>query len=394
MAMQEVVIASAARTPFGLYMGSLKDQRQQDLAAISEKEAVNRAGIDSALIDLVIYGQAMQSSFPANVGRHAWLLAGLDQDVAGFAINALCAGGLQSIISAFNKIKAEEYSKIVVGGIESFSQAHYFINHPRYQFGEGNTTFHDSKKEVATNAQPVDIYGELSPATLADIVAENYGFSRSQLDEYTLASKAKAAAAVANMKDAIVAVVKKVKKKEITVDIDEGAKATTIEQLMALPVVNSGGTATSANVAPWADGSATMIMMTPDQAQKLGCKTLAKMVGYGIAAGNPKLAEITTVKSIEKAVKNAGITLKDLDFIDIHEMSAAYSLAVINKLGQDVADKVNVDGGSLAYGHAGAATGAAMAVNMVYRLQRSGAKYGLVNIAAYGGQSLSVVIAR
>lgn len=394
--MQEVIIASAARTPFGLYMGSLKDQRAQDLAAASEKEAINRAGIDSALFDMIVFGQAMQSSFPANVGRHGWLLAGLDQDVCGFAVNALCAGGLQSMISGFNKILAGEYKRVIAGGIETNSQSQYFINHPRYQFGDGNTTFHDSKKEVATNAQPNNIYGELTPATLADIVAENYGYSRSALDEYTLESKARAAAAVknGNMKEAIVGIVKKVKKAEVIVDTDDGAKAASIEKLMSLAAANENGTATSANVAPLADGSASLVMMGADQAKELGCNSMAKVSGYGIAAGNPKLAELTTVKSIEKAVKSAGIAVKDLDYIDIHEMSAAFSLAVADKLGADAAGKINVDGGSLAYGHAGAATGAAMAVNMVYRLQCSGAKYGLVNIAAYGGQSLSVVIAR
>lgn len=391
--MQEVIIASAARTPFGLYMGSLKEQRAQDLAAASEKEAINRAGIDSALIEMIVFGQAMQSSFPANVGRHGWLLAGLDQDVCGFAINTLCAGGLQSIISGFNKILAGEYTKVLAGGIETNSQSQYFINHPRYQFGDGNTTFHDSKTEVATNAQPNSIYGELTPAALADIVADNYGYSRSALDEYVLGSKTRAAAAAENMKDAIVPIIKKVKKKEVTVTVDDGAKTTSIEKLMSLAAINENGTATSANVAPLADGSASMVMMGADQAKELGCKSMAKVLGYGIAAGNPKLAELTTVKSIEKAVKSAGIAIKDLDYIDIHEMSAAFSLAVADKLGE-AAGRINVDGGSLAYGHAGAATGAAMVVNMIYRLQRTGAKYGLVNIAAYGGQSLSVVISR
>jgi acetyl-CoA C-acetyltransferase len=392
--MQEVVIAGAARTPFGLYLGSLADQRSQDLTASSMKEAVNRAGIDSSKLDASIFSEAMQTSLPANVGRHGWLLAGLDENPAGFTMNGLCAGALQTMISGYNKITLGEYQGILAGGVDTNSQAPYYIRHPRYKFGPENFFFYDQKVEIQRNAQPVEMYGEISAADIADAVAFNYGLSRVQLDEYALASKAKAVEAVKNVKEAIVPIVKKVKKSQVTVDSDEAVKMTSLEKLMAMPSLNECGTASAGNMPALADGSASVILLSAAKAEELGCKPLAKLAGYGIAAGNPKQPEHIALKSIEKSLKLSGITLKDADFIDIHETSAAFSLVVSEKLGADAVGKINVDGGSLAYGHAGAATGGAMVVNMIYRLQRTGAKIGIVNVTALGGQSLSVVIKR
>lgn len=389
--MQEVVIVSAARTPFGLYQGSLADQRCQDLAACSMKEAVTRAGIDSARLDASIFSEAMQTSLPANVGRHGWLLADLDENPAGFTMNALCAGALQTMISGFNKILAGEYQGILAGGVETNSQAPYYILHPRYQFGQGNLNFHDQKLEVQTNAQPVELYGELTTADIADTMARNYGLSRSELDEYTLASLARAKAALKDgaMKEAIAGIVKKVKKGEVMVDADEAVKrSVSMDKLMALPFINPGGLASSGNIAPLADGSASIILLSADRAKELGCKPMAKMLGFGVAAGNPALLDRTAIRSMEKALNNAGKSMADLDFIDIHEPSAAFSLAVSRQIGDSA--KINVAGGSLAFGHAGAATGGAMMTNMLYRLDAG--CLGMVNVGALGGQAISILV--
>ena len=393
--MQEVVIVAAARTPFGLYKGSLGDQRCQDLAASSMKEAVARSGIDSSEYDCSIFSEAVQTGLPANVGRHGWLLAGLSEDPAGFTMNALCAGAIQSMFSAYNKIALGEYNLFLTGGVETSTQAPYYIRHPRYEFGPESHYFHDQKVEVQTNAQPNDIYGELTLATLADIIAYNNGISRIALDEYVIASKEKAAAALKNgvLKDAIIGVTKKTKKGEVVIDSDEGAKAfATLDTLMGLPAINCCGTASEGNIAPLADGSGSIILASAEKAKASGAKIMAQVVGFGISAGNPTLIERTSYNSIQKALKTAGVTIKEVDFFDIHEQSSAFALTVTNLLGSDATGKVNVDGGSLAYGHAGAATGAALVTNMVYRLDRTKGKIGVVNVAAYGGQSLTVVL--
>ncbi len=394
--MQEVVIIGAARTPFGLYKGSIADLRSQDLAASSMKEAVIRAGIDSSQLDTSIFSESIQTSLPANVGRHGWLLAGLDENPAGYTLNALCAGALETMISGFSKIVAGEYQSILAGGVETNSQAPYYIEHPRYNFGPHNFCFHDQRVEIETNAQPVEIYGSQSAADIADFIARNYGLRRALLDEYALDSKSRAVEAVKNglMKDAMVALTKKVKKKEVIVDMDQGPVTASIEELMALPSINQDGTATPGNTAPLADGSASVILASADKAKEWGASLMASMAGFAITAGNPKLIERTTIKSIEKALKFANLTLKDVNFIDIHEPSAAYALAVAEQLGPDAAGKINVNGSSLAFGHAGAATGGAMVVNMIYRLQQMGATTGLINVGALGGQSFTIIIKR
>ncbi|MGI6412824.1 MAG: thiolase family protein [Syntrophomonadaceae bacterium] len=393
--MKEAVFVSAARTPFGKYMGSLSSQRSQDLAAKAMQEAMNRAGFDSKELDVCIFSQALQSSFPANVGRHAWLLAGLAENPAGWTANTLCAGAIQTIISGFNKIVGDYYEGIMVGGVDTYSMSQYYLFHPRYEFGPQSMYFHDPKIEVQINAQPKDIYGELTSADLACITANNFGLNRSQLDEYTAASHEKAVNAIKAglMQEVITPVVKKTKKAEFTIEKDEIPKSVSVETLMGLPAVDDCcGYATEANVAPMADGAGALVMMSADKAQALGAKPLAKMIGFGIAAGNPTLLETITARSIEKALKMAGKKLSEVDFLDIHEPSAAYALIVADKLGEEAKGKINVDGGSLAFGHAGAATGAAMTANMIYRLQRTGAKVGLINVGSLGGQSLTIVI--
>ena len=392
--MQEVVIVGAARTPFGLYLGSLADQRCQDLTAGSMKEAVNRAGIDSACLDGSIFSEAMQTSLPANVGRHGWLLAGLDENPAGFTMNCLCAGALQTLISAFNKIVSGEYRGFLVGGVETNSQAPYYIQHPRYKFGHGNLCFHDQKIEVQTNAQPVDKYGELSAACIADMIADRYGLCRASLDEYALDSRTRALKAAKEPKEAVFPIIKKGKKGDIAIDKDEAVKATTLEALMALSPIHECGTATSGNMPPLADGAASLIALSAARAKELGAAPMAKVLGFGIAAGNPRLPEKTALRSMDKALKSTGLEMGRIDYFDIHEPSAAFGMAVAGELGKDAAAKINVDGGPIAFGHAGAATGAALMVNALYRLRKTGAQYALVNVAALGGQAISVVFER
>jgi len=392
--MKETVFVSAVRTPIGKYMGSLKTVRVQDLAAHTMKTAVERAGIDSGALDMCIYSQSMQSSLPANVGRHAWTLAGLSEDPAGYTLNTLCAGSLQTIISGFNKIVGEEYQGMLVGGVESYSLAHYYIFHPRYEFGPHSLCFNDSKLELETNAQPEEEYGELTAVALADIIASRYGFARIDLDAYALRDHEKALAAIGEGRigGQIEPVTIKQRKKEIVVDADELPESCTLEELMALSPDNEDGTATDANIAPWADGAASLIMLSAERARELGAKPLAKMLGFGIAAGNPTLLERTTGRSIDKALAMCGVKLGDLDFLDIHTPSAAYGLAVEETLGEAVSGKINVDGGSLAFGYPGAATGGIMATGMIHRLAGGKARRGMINVGALGGQALSIVI--
>ncbi len=394
--MREVVIISGARTPFGLYRGSLAQLRSQDLAASSMREAVTRAGIDSAQVDASIFSESIQSSLPANVGRHGWLLAGLDENPAGYTLNALCGGALQTMISAFSKILAGEYEAILTGGVETNSQAPYYIEHPRYELGSHNLYFHDQRREIESNAQPRERYGILSRYDIADTIARHYGLSRGKLDEYAWNSKFRAIKAIKNgaMSSCITALSTKINKREVVVDQDQGPVASSMEELLAMPAIKEDGTATQGNTATPADGAASIIMAAANKAKEWQIRPLASLSGFAITAGNPVLIEKTSLKSIGRALQFAGMTLKDIDFIDIHEPSAAFALAVSEQLGSDAVGKINVDGGSLAYGHAGAATGGAMVVNMLYRLEQRDAAVGLINVGALGGQSFTIIIKR
>lgn len=392
--MKETVFVSAARTTIGKYMGSLKTVRIQDLAAHTMKAAVERAGIDSSALEMSIYSQSMQSSLPANVGRHAWLLAGLSEDSAGFTLNTLCAGALQAMISGFNKIVGSEYQGILVGGVESYSMSQYYLYHPRYEMGPQSMCFHDQKIEIETNAQPQEQYGKLTAASTADTIAENYGFARKELDAYALRDHERALGAIRENRIAgdVAPLTVKMGKNEVAVNVDELPRTTSLEAFMAMPPENQGGTATAANTAPWADGAASLVMLSAQRAKELGCKALAKMRGFGVAAGHPLFLEKTTLRSIQKALAQCGLTLEDMDYLNIHAPSAAYGLALEDMLGEAAASKMNPDGGSLAFGHAGAATGAIMATGMIHRLARTGARFGLVNVGALGGQSLTIIL--
>jgi len=394
--MQEVLIVGAARTPIGINNGVLATQRAQDLAAHSMKEAVARAGIDSNDIDISIYGQAMQSSLPANIARHGWLLAGFSEKAAGFSINTLGAGALQAIISGYNKLFLGEYDGVITGGVESYSMAPKYIFHPRYSFGENNNKFEDPKIGVEVNAQPADKYGIIDVAALADLVAKNYGVSREKLDEYAVTSNSRAVQAVKDglMSKSIVPLVKKIKKTETIIEKDEGPEETTLDRLLVMPAKNEGGTATEGNTAKLADGAASIVMLSRSRASQLGCNPLAKITGYGIAAGNPIIGERIVLWSIEKALQMAGKNITEIDFIDIYEPSAAHAIVISKNLSKQTKGQINSDGGTLAYGNAGAANGGIMVVNMIYKLERTAARIGLVNVMALGGQSLSVVVER
>jgi acetyl-CoA C-acetyltransferase len=375
-------------------MGSLKNVRIQDLAAITMKAAIEEAKIDSGALDMSIYSQSLQSSLPANVGRHAWTLAGLSEAPAGYTLNTLCAGALQTMISGFNKIVGDEYNGMLVGGIDSFSLAQYYIFHPRYRINPEGFCFHDSKEEVETNAQPRERYGKLTAAELADALARRHGFTRSELDLHVMQDRQMHLAAVnaGVFSGEIVPAVVKQKGKEAAIVTDDLPGSLSLDELAGLPPLREGGCATKASLAAWADGAASLVMLSGERAMELGCRPLAEMAGFGIAAGSPLSLEKTTVRSINKALAMAGLRSEDIDFFEIHSPSAAYALAVEQELGEAVSSRINVDGSSLSFGHSGAATGGIMAVRLLCRLGAQRGRTGLINVGALGGQSLTVIV--
>jgi len=381
--MRDVVIASALRTPVGrAFKGTLRSTRPDDLAAVAIKAALDRVPqLDPKEIEDVILGCAMpEGEQGMNVARIAALRAGLPVDVSAMTINRFCSSGLQAIAMAAERIQAGGAEVIVAGGTESMSMIPMGGN------------------KISPNPWLVDHYPDayLSMGLTAERVAQRFGITRAQCDEFSLASHQKALAAMAAGKfdDETVPVPvtfttpngSKPKKTEITFKQDEGPRAdTSFEALGALkPAFHMKGVTTAGNSSQMSDGAAAAIVMSADRAKALGIKPLARYVAFATAGYKPEEMGLGPVFAIPKVLKLAGLTLDQIDVIELNEAFAAQSLAVIQEAKLDSA-KVNPDGGAIALGHPLGCTGAKLTASIIRELKRRNARYGMVTMCVGGG---------
>ena len=381
--MRDVVIASALRTPVGrAFKGTLRSTRPDDLAAVAIKAALDRVPqLDPKEIEDVILGCAMpEGEQGMNVARIAALRAGLPVDVSAMTINRFCSSGLQAIAMAAERIQAGGAEVIVAGGTESMSMIPMGGN------------------KISPNPWLVDHYPDayLSMGLTAERVAQRFGITRAQCDEFSLASHQKALAAMAAGKfdDETVPVPvtfitpngSKPKKTEITFKHDEGPRAdTSLEALGALkPAFHMKGVTTAGNSSQMSDGAAAAIVMSADRAKALGIKPLARYVAFATAGYKPEEMGLGPVFAIPKVLKLAGLTLDQIDVIELNEAFAAQSLAVIQEAKLDSA-KVNPDGGAIALGHPLGCTGAKLTASIIRELKRRNGRYGMVTMCVGGG---------
>jgi len=381
--MREVVVVSALRTPVGrAFKGTLRSTRPDDLAAIAMKAALERVPkLDTKEIEDVILGCAMpEGEQGMNVARIAALRAGLPVEVSAMTINRFCSSGLQAIAMAAERIQAGGADVIVAGGTESMSMIPMGGN------------------KISPNPWLVDHYPDsyLSMGLTAERVAQRFGISRAQCDEYSLASHQKALAALQAGKfdDEIVAVPvtfttpngSKPKKTEITFKQDEGPRAdTSLEALGALkPAFHVKGVTTAGNSSQMSDGAAAAVVMSAERAKALGIKPLARYVSFATAGYKPEEMGLGPVFAIPKALKLAGLKLVQIDVIELNEAFAAQSLAVIQDAKLDPA-KVNPNGGAIALGHPLGCTGAKLTASVIRELKRRNARYGMVTMCVGGG---------
>ena len=381
--MREVVVVSALRTPVGrAFKGTLRSTRPDDLAAIAIKAALERVPkLDTKEIEDVILGCAMpEGEQGMNVARIAALRAGLPVEVSAMTINRFCSSGLQAIAMAAERIQAGGADVIVAGGTESMSMIPMGGN------------------KISPNPWLVDHYPDsyLSMGLTAERVAQRFGISRAQCDEFSLASHQKALAALQAGKfdDEIVAVPvtfttpngSKPKKTEITFKQDEGPRAdTSLEALGALkPAFHVKGVTTAGNSSQMSDGAAAAVVMSAERAKALGIKPLARYVSFATAGYKPEEMGLGPVFAIPKALKLAGLKLDQVDVIELNEAFAAQSLAVIQEAGLDPA-KVNPNGGAIALGHPLGCTGAKLTASVIRELKRRNARYGMVTMCVGGG---------
>ena len=383
--MKEVIIASAVRTPVGKApRGTLRTTRPDDLAAFAINGALDRIPqLDRSEIEDVILGCAMpEAEQGMNVARVASFRAGLPVTTSAMTINRYCASGLQSIALAADRIRGGSADAIVAGGTESMSYV---------PFG-GN--------KISVNPWLVDNYpgSYMSMGLTAERVAKHYGISREQMDQFSYESHQKALAAIQSGKfdDEIVPVTVtstptpngkgKTKPVESTFKMDEGPRAdTSLEALAKLkPVFHATGTVTAGNSSQTSDGAAAAVVMSAERAAQLGIKPMAKFIAFAYAGCDPEEMGIGPIHAIPKALKLAGLTLDQIDVIELNEAFAAQSLAVIKVLGIDPA-KLNVNGGAIALGHPLGCTGAKLTATILREMSRRKAKYGMVTMCVGGG---------
>ncbi len=382
--MRDVVIASAIRTAVGKApRGVLRTTRPDDLAAAAILGALDRLpSLDKKEIEDVIIGCAMpEAEQGMNVARIASLRAGLPIEAGAMTVNRFCASGLQAIALAAERIRGGGAEVIVAGGTESMSLipmgGHKFSANPWIE-----QNYPDSY---------------LSMGLTAERVARHYGISRAQADEFALSShqKALAAQAAGKFQEEIVPVTvafaqpnggAKVKKSEVEFKADEGPRAdTSMEALAKLrPAFHAKGTVTAGNSSQTSDGAAAAVVMSADRAQALGIRPLARFVAFSYAGCLPEEMGVGPVYAIPKALQLAGLTLDQIDLIELNEAFAAQSLAVIQQLGLDLA-RVNVNGGAIALGHPLGCTGAKLSATLLHEMQRRRAKYGMVTMCVGGG---------
>jgi len=399
--MTDAFICDAVRTPIGRYGGALKDVRADDLAAVPLRALLARhPGMDWAAIDEVLYGCANQAGEDnRNVARMAALLAGLPQELGAATINRLCGSGMDAVGSAARAIKSGEAQLMIAGGVESMTRAPFVM-------GKADTAFSRQAALQDTtigwrfvNPLMAQLYGVDSMPQTAENVATDYRISRADQDRFALRSQDKAARAqsLGRFDEEIVAVeVAQKKGAPLLVARDEHPRATTIDTLAALkPVVHAGGTITAGNASGVNDGACALLLASEAAADRHGLVPRARVVGMATAGVAPRVMGIGPAPAVLKVLQQTGLTLGQIDLIELNEAFAAQGLAVLRLLG--VADddaRVNPYGGAIALGHPLGMSGARLVTTALYQLHRMGGRYALCTMCIGVGQGIAIVIER
>jgi 3-oxoadipyl-CoA thiolase len=394
----EAYVVDAVRTPMGSYRGALSRVRPDDLAALTIAAVVERSGADPERIVDVYLGAANQAGEDnRDVARMAALLAGLPQSVPGATVNRLCASGLEAVNSAARAVKAGEGDLYLAGGVESMSRAPWVVEKPEQGLPRGPQTMHDTTlgwRMINPRMAEIGV-STVSMGETGENVAERYGISREAQDAFALRSHQRAVAAAERgvFAEEIVAVEATAGRREtVTVDADEGPRPdASAEKLAALrPVFREGGTVTAGNASTLNDGAACTLIASERGVEELGAEPLARVVSTGVAGVDPAYMGVGPVAAVPKALANAGLSLEEIDLIEINEAFASQVLACVQELGIDE-EKLNVNGGAIALGHPLGCSGARLTTTLVRELRRRGGKYGVATLCVGVGQGLATV---
>jgi 3-oxoadipyl-CoA thiolase len=396
--MTDAVIVDAVRTPIGRHGGALARVRPDDLAAVPLRALLARTGIDPASIDDVLLGAANQSGEDnRNVARLALLLAGLPITVPGQTVNRLCGSGLQAIASAAHAIKSGEGSCFLAGGVESMTRAPWVTLKPDTAFARGAPAVADTTLGWRFPNSKLPAEWLISMGETADLVAKRCNISREDQDLFAAESQRRTAAAVAAKKfdDEIVPVTVPGAKGDTVVSLDEHPRPdATIEKLRAMkPAFAKDGTVTAGSASGINDGASAVLVMSSDAAMRAEMRPFARVVSSAVAGVSPEVMGLGPIPATRLALSRAGLTIDDMDLIELNEAFASQALACMRELGADLA-RVNVNGGAIALGHPLGASGARIVTTLVHEMRRSGARYGLATMCIGVGQGIAMIVQR
>ena len=390
---RKVVLAGACRTAIGTMGGTLSTTPAPELGTIVIREALKRAGLKPEQVDEVYMGCVIQAGLGQNPARQAAVNAGIPVEVPATTINVLCGSGLHCVNLAAKLIASGDADIIVAGGMENMSKAPYLLYDARFGYRMGAAKMDDALLRDALQ----DAFGGYHMGMTAENVAEDWGLTREQLDEFAAWSqnKCEKAQAEGKFKEEIVPVEVKKKKETILFDTDEGPrKGVTKESIGKLrPAFKEGGVVTAGNASGINDGAAAIIVMSEEKAKELGVTPMATWIGGELAGVEPRIMGIGPVASTRKVMAKTGYKIEDFDLVEANEAFAAQSVAVGHDLGFDL-EKLNVNGGAIALGHPVGASGCRILVTLLYEMARRDAKKGLATLCVGGGMGCSAIVTR
>ena len=401
--MKEVVITHGVRTPIAKVEKSLKDFFDLSLGRLVIEDLVNnRAKIAGGEIDHIILGEVKQSADPSNIARVAALAAGLPAEIPAYTVHRQCGSGLQAIMDAYQMILCDDAQVVLAGGVENMTRSVYFMRSSRSGLGNGDYTIEDSLTAGGPGAIPQDQYGSQPMGITAENLADQYKIPRRRQDAFALLSQQKAATAIGEgrFKAQILPVEVETPKGKILFDTDEHPFLSPIEKLGALrPAFKKDGSVTAGNSSGRNDGAAALLVMAADKAAALGYTPMAKILSVASSGCDPLIMGIGPVECTRIALERAGLTLSDIDVIELNEAFAAQSIAVVEEwlkwgIPEDaLMEKLNPNGGAIALGHPLGCTGAALTVKCMYELIRVPKKrYGLITLCCAGGLGVAAII--
>ncbi|HAV4865689.1 3-oxoadipyl-CoA thiolase [Acinetobacter baumannii] len=400
--MKNAYIIDAIRTPFGRYAGGLAPVRADDLGAVPIKALMQRnPNVDWEQVDDVIYGCANQAGEDnRNVGRMSALLAGLPYQVPATTINRLCGSSLDAIAIAARAIKAGEANLVIAGGVESMSRAPYVMGKSDSAFGRSQKIEDTTMGWRFINPKLKELYGVDTMPQTAENVAEQFNVNRADQDQFALVSQQRTASAQAKgffSKEIVAVEIPQRKGDAVVIDTDEHPRAsTTLEALSKLkPVVKAEGTVTAGNASGINDGAAALLIASDDAVQAYNLKPRAKIIASTAVGVEPRIMGFAPAPAIKKLLKQANLTLEQMDVIELNEAFAAQALAVTRDLGlPDNSDKVNPNGGAIALGHPLGASGARLVTTALNQLEQTGGCYALCSMCIGVGQGIALIIER